>query len=241
LKQGVFVILFLIFVVVQSPWIFVLDRYLMPATIGIVIFIGLEIAGIRDMLLIQKNRWTPWLAITFSAFLLIFIIVNTIQIYNYGEGYVHQTRFIQYLYSDLAKSVPPNGIVLMNFLKGDSTAELVSETGIHLDLLYHRPDIQVGYLNLDNLPKGDFIIVGTFQIRAEYPRQAVEESIGKYRKDESLVLEDRYFVLTTPIELFKQVIKKLYKLVVLKMPFTSDGIYTFANPRDIWSRYYVGK
>lgn len=241
LYQGMFMLLFLLFVVVQSPWTFVLDRYIMPGTVGLVIFIGLEIAGIKKMLLMRKVRRVSWLAGAFTAFFLIFITVNTIQIYNYGRGFVHNTRFIQSLYSNLANEVPQNGKVLLNFLKGDSTIELVVQTGMQLDLLYHRPDIQVSYLSLDNLPKGSFIIVGTPQIRAEYPRDVVEKNIGSFRKDESLVQQDRFLVLTTPVELFKQVIKKVFQFVIYKKPLSSDGIYTFAVPQDYWYRYYVEK
>ena len=237
--QGMFMLLFLLFVAVQSPWVFVLDRYLMPATVGLVIFIGLEISGIREMLLMQKVRRVSLLAGIFVAFLFIFITLNTIQIYNYGEGFVHNTRFIQSLYSNLANEVPQNGKVLLNFLKGDSTIELVTQTGMQLNLLYHRPDIQVSYLSLDNLPKGSFIIIGTPQIREEYPRDMVEKSIGNFRKDESLVQKDKFLVVTTPVELFKQVAKKVFQLVIYKKPLSSDGIFTFATPRDYWYRYDV--
>jgi hypothetical protein len=241
LYQGMFMLLFLLFIVVQSPWAFVLDRYLMPATVGLVIFIGLEIAGVKEILLMQKVRRVSWLTGAFTAFLFIFITVNTIQIYNYARGFVHNTRFIQSLYSNLANEVPQNGVVLLNFLKGDSTIELVVQTGMQLDLLYHRPDIQVSYLNLDDLPKGRFIIVGTPLIREEYPRLVVEKSIGNYRKDETLVQKDKFLVLTTPIELFKQVIKKVFQFVIYKKPLSSDGIYTFATPRDFWYKYYIGE
>jgi hypothetical protein len=137
--------------------------------------------------------------------------------------------------------VPPNGTVLLNFLKGDSTVELVVETEMHLDMFYNRPDIQVAYLNLDSLPKGKFIIVGTPQIREEYSRQEIEKNIGSYREDESLVQQDKFLVLTTTTELFKQIIKKSYQFVIHKIPLTGDGIFTFSIQHDYWYKYYVGK
>jgi hypothetical protein len=239
LTQAMFIVLFLVFLAVQLPWEFVLDRYLMPATVGLVIFMGLEIAGIKEMLLMRKVSKVSWFAGAFVTFLFIFICVNMVHVYNYGGGFAHQTRFIQSLYKDLAKTVPPNGIVLLNFLKGDSTMELVAQTGIQLGLFYNRPDIRVEYLSLDNLPKENFIIVGTPQIREEYTRDTVEKSIGNYRKDDGAIQEGRFLVLTTATELFKQSIKKIYKLVNEKRPLTSDGIFTYYVPRDRWYKYYV--
>jgi hypothetical protein len=241
LLQAMFLILFLSFIAVQSPWEFVLYRYIMPASVGLVIFMGLEIAGIREMFLIKKIRLTPWLVAIFTVYFFTFIWMNMIHIYLSGELSAHQTSFIQSLYKDLANEVPPNGVVLLNFLKGDSTTELVAQTGMQLGLFYQRPDIQVSYLSLDNLPKEDFIIVGTPQIRAEYPREVVEKSIGKYRKDESLIQEDKFLVLTTPMGLFKQVTKKTYQFIIHKKPLTGDGIFTYYVSRDYWYKYYVGK
>lgn len=241
LNQGMFIILFLVFIAVQSPWEFVLNRYTMPATVGLVIFMGLEIAGIKDMLKIHKVRWVPWLAATFMIYLFTFICMNMMHVYLAGQLSVHQTSFIQSLYKDLAMEVPPNGIVLLNFLKGDSTMELVAETKMQLGLFYHRPDIQVSYLSLDNLPKEDFIIVGTPQIHEEYPLQVIEKNIGIYRKGESLVQGDRFLVLTTPMGLFKQVVKKSYQLIIQRQPLTGEGIFTFYVSQDYWYKYYVGK
>lgn len=241
LNQGMFLCLFLIFVAVQSPWVYVLDRYIMPATVGLVIFMGLEITGIKNMLEMQKFRLAFWLTTVFVIYLFSFVAVKMIHVYNYGQRFVHQTRFIQALYNDLAHEVPSDGTVLLNFLKGDSTSELVAQTKMQLDLLYHRPEVQVSYLDLDNLPKGNYIVVGTPTTKEEYPRQIVEKSIGNYRQDESLILEDKYLVLTTTTELFKQVIKKIYQLVIYKVPLSGDGIYTFSYSRDYWYKYYVGK
>jgi hypothetical protein len=241
LFQAMFIILFLLFIVVQTPWEFVLNRYAMPATIGLAIFMGLEIAGIKDMLKIFKIRWLFLLSIAFGIYFFTYIWMNMMHVYLSGQLQVHQTRYIQSLYQDLATNIQPNGIVLLNFLQGDSTSELVAQTKMQLDLFYNRPDIQVSYLNLDGLPKKSFMIVGTPQVREEYPLQVVEKRIGKYRKDESLIQGDRFLVLTTPMELIKQIIKKVYLLIIHKTPLTGEGIYTFYISRDYWYKYYVGK
>ena len=240
LIQTMFVIIFLVFIVVQSPWKFVLYRYIMPASVGLVIFIGLEIAGIKDMLGIKGRKFIPWLMTPFILYFFTFIWMNVVHIYLSGELSAHQTSFVQSLYKDLAKEVPQNGIVLMNFLKGDSTVELVAQTDLQLELLYDRADIQIEYLDLENLPNENFLIVGTPQIRQEYPRDVVEKNLINYRKDESQIQGDKFIVLTTPMELFKQTVKKFYQLIVNKIPLNGDGIYTFYISSDFWYKYYVG-
>jgi hypothetical protein len=136
----------------------------------------------------------------------------------------------------LAKEVPLNGVVLLNFLVGDSTSELVVQTDMQLDLVYKRPDINVGYLDINNLPKNNFMIVGTPTTREEYPLQLVEKSIGEHRKDESLILTDKYVVLTNTNEIFKQIVKK-----ILRNQLNWDGIYAYSIQRDYWYKYYVEK
>lgn len=241
LIQAMFAILFLIFIAVQSPWKFVLYRYIMPASVGLVIFMGMEIAGIKEMIKIKMVRLTPLLTIVFLGYLFIFIWMNIVHVYLSGELSAHQTSFIQSLYKDLAKEVPKDGLVLMNFLKGDSTMELVAQTDMQLGLFYNRSDIRVEYLSLDNLPKENFIIVGMPQIREEYTRQLVEENIVNYRKDESIIQGDKFLVLTTPMGLFKQIVKKSYQFIVHKEQLTGDGIFTFYISHDYWYKYYVGK
>lgn len=241
LIETMFVILFLIFIAVQSPWKFVLYRYLMPASMGLVIFMGMEIAGIKEMLKIKMIGSIPWLAIVLLGYLFVFIWMNMVHVYLSGELSAHQTSFIQSLYKDLAKEVPKNGLVLMNFLKGDSTTELVAQTDMQLGLFYNRSDVRVEYLSLDNLPKENFIIVGTPQIREEYPREVVEEKMVNYRRDESLVQGDKFLVLTTPMGLFKQVAKKSYQFIVHKIPLSGDGIFTYYISHDYWYKYYIGK
>lgn len=239
LNQGVFLAISLVFIVVQTPWAYPLERYLMPATLGLATFIGLEVCEIKKMVQFKKNKLLMLAFSLFGLYFFSFTAVEAIHIYNYGGGFAHQTRFIQLLYKDLADNVPLNGTVLFNFLKGDSTAELVVQTDMQLDLVYHRPDIRVDYLNLGNLPKGSFLIVGTPTTREEYTRQEVEKGIRIFRRDESLVLENRFIVLTTATEFFKQVAKKGYQFIINRKPFSGEGIVAFSNQRDYWYRYYV--
>jgi hypothetical protein len=242
LRQAMFLLMFFALIVVQSPWAYVLNRYVMPATIGLVIFMGMELIGIINYLVqTKKSKILPLLTAVFAIYLISFLWINTAHVFLSGQLSAHQTSFIQSLYKSLAKEVPANGVVLLNFREVDSTKELVIETGMHLDLLYNRSDIKVDYLDLNELPNADYIIVGTPQVPEQYTNEQIEKNVKNYRKDEGLAKNDKYLILTTPANLFKQIIKKTYKLVAHKTPFTSEGIYTYYISQDYWYRYYIGK
>jgi hypothetical protein len=213
----------------------------MPATVGLVIFMGLEIGGIINMLQLLKFRWNILVYVVLGVYIITFIWMNMAHAYLSGQLSSHQTRFIKSLNVTLAKDVPPNGLVLLNFIKGDSTVELVDEIGLHLKLFYHRPDIRVEYLDLKNLPNEKYKIVGTPQITEGYSQQLIEKSIGNYKENRSLVQRDEYLVLTTPINMFKQGAKKAYQFLFYKKPLTADGIYTFYICHDYWYTYDAGK
>lgn len=239
LTQLIFFILFIMFVLVQSPWEFVLNRYMMPATVGLVLFLGMEIAGILETLKALKFKFMSPFLIIFGIYIITFIWVNMAHTYLSGQLSAHETRFIKSLNQNLASEVPYNGVVLLNFLNGDSTMELVDEIKIHLRLFYSRPDIKVSYLDLGNLPKGEYIIVGTGKVRPEYPRETIEKNIAHYWVDESINKEDKFIILTTPVNLFKQVAKKTYNYILHKIPIDNDGIFAYYVSHDSWYKYYV--
>ena len=164
---------------------------------------------------------------------------NAIRIYRQGERVAFSTNFIQELFLYLSKSVPKDGVVLYNFLKGDSTQELIVGTDMHLDLFYNRSDIRVSYLDLKSLSNNQYVIVGTPMIREQYPKELIEKSIKNYKKEESIVYEKKFLIVTTPFNLIKQTIKKVMQFVVYRKPITSDGIYTYYISRDYWYKYYV--
>jgi hypothetical protein len=240
-EESIFLILAIALLVVQSPWIFVLSRYLMPITAGLAVFMGIELGQGIACLPKHKSLFWQLAFIIFVGYFAISSVGGIVKIYKQGERFVFTTNFIQELFSYLSKNVPKNGVVLYNFLKGDSTEELVVETGMHLQLLYNRPDITVSYLDLDSLPKVHYLVVGTPAIREQYPRELVEKSLRNYKKEEDIVHEKRFLVITTPYNLIKQVIKKTAQLIINKKPLNSDGIYTYYVLRDYWYKYDVNK
>ncbi len=239
IEEGIFLILPLLFIVVQSPWEFVLDRYLMPATAGLVIFLGIELAKISRFISTYHLNIRRIAGLMLISYFVVMVGGNAIRIYRQGERVAFTTNFIQELFFYLSKSVPKDGVVLYNFLKGDSTQELVVETGMHLDLFYNRSDIKVSYLDLKSLSNNQYVIVGTPMIREQYPRELIEKSIKNYRKEENIVYEEKFLIVTTPFNLIKQTIKKVVQFVVYRKPITPDGIYTYYISRDYWYKYYV--
>lgn len=239
INQGMFIALFLVFVLVQLPWKFLLDRYLMPATVGLVIFLGIELAEIIKLLQTYGSGTKRLAIFLFIAYFTMLIIGNSLDIYRQGQRFAFTTNFVQNLYSYLSQKVPPNGIVLLNFLKGDSTIELVYETNLQLALFYNRKDARAEYLDLEHLPDKPFTILGTPMIREQYSREMVEATIENYQKGADLVLADNLLVITDPINLFKQFVKKSIQLVFSKKPFTNDGIYTYYVLKDYWYQYDI--
>jgi hypothetical protein len=239
IKEGIFLILPLLFLVVQSPWEFIIDRYLMPATAGLVIFLGIELAMISKLISTYHLNIKRIAGLMLISYFVVMFGGNAIRIYRQGERTAYSTNFIQELFFYLSESVPKDGVVLYNFLKGDSTWELVVETDIHLDLFYNRPDIEVSYLDLKNISEEQYVIVGTPMIREQYSRELVEKSINNYKKEEDIVYEKKFLIVTTPFNLVKQSIKKVAQLVVYRKPITPDGIYTYYISRDYWYKYHV--
>jgi hypothetical protein len=239
IEEAIFLILPLLFLVVLSPWEFVLDRYLMPATAGLVIFLGVELAMINRLISTYHLNIRRIAGLMLISYFAVMFGGNAIRIYRQGERVAYTTNFIQELFFYLSESVPKDGVVLYNFLKGDSTWELVVETDIHLDLFYNRSDIEVSYLDLDNLSEKQHLIVGTPMIREQYSRELVEKSINNYKKGESIVYEKKFLIVTTPFNLVKQTIKKVAQFVVYRKPITPDGIYTYYISRDYWYKYRV--
>ncbi len=240
INQGMFLSIFIVFLLIQSPWQYVLERYLMPATVGLVIFLGIELHQL--VIFISKLNLRLYKILVY-CFVIAFICVtvdNTIAVYQWGKKMSFTTNFIQILYSDLAKNTPPNGTVLFNFIEGDSTIELVTETDLHLSLLYNRKDIQVDYLNLDKLPKSFFTIVGTPMIREKYSRNIIEKEIYNLKPEDNLIYkEENQLVITTPLNIIKQLVKKVFLYTIYRSPINGDGIYTYYLLKDYWYKYQI--
>jgi hypothetical protein len=127
-------------------------------------------------------------------------------------------------------------ILLMNMKQGDATIELVGETHTHLSEFWGREDIKTEYLNLQNLPKQNYVIVSSSQFPRGYPEEELR-SLFK-NKFTSIEKTSRKLIVTTPLELIKQTTKKLFNLIVYKKKFTTEGIYTYYYNYNNWYFYH---
>ena len=224
---------FLAFLGIQLPWKYALVRYMMPAGFFSILFSFIEIyrdiVVVRSYKLIKKYNKVVFVFLTvfsfyvFSLMALDLVLKTTSSVNNYSAF----KRMAGY---------PKDITLLMNLRKAESTVELVYETKLHLSEFWGREDIKVEYLTIDNLPTGKYIIVDTDQ----FPRAVTRETLDKTFNGKYTYLENNTsrLIITTPVELIKQTIKKSIFFVVYKKPFTSEGIYTHYYGYSSWYFYH---
>jgi hypothetical protein len=130
---------------------------------------------------------------------------------------------------------PTGTTILMNMEKGEGTIELVIETGIHLLEFWGRGDMKVEYLDFSSIPKGKFMVVDSDQFPREYSQEKLIQAFGE--KSESLSKTTKRLVLTTPVGVIKQTVKKLVGLLVYGKRFDPDGLYTYYYDYHNWDFY----
>ncbi len=238
LAELLFGVWFISFLAVQSPWTYTLQRYLLPATIGFFIFLGIELSQVAMFLQKRSKKIYKPTLIIFILFFTFYLSINLISVTNNGRLMAHNTANVQKMVAYLAKNSPPSGQIFLNFLNGEGTMEFIGETAIHLDLFYGRPDIKVAYLNLDSLPQPPYFIVSESNILPEYKEEEVEQKLNIKAPTEMKYYND-FPVITTPANLLKQVFKKTVRRIFNREEFTAEGIYTTYYLRDNWKIYAV--
>lgn len=220
---------FLIFLGIQLPWKYTLVRYLMPTGFFLITFSFIEIYQdfivIKNIKFIKKYKKilvTPLTLFCFYVFsLMAFDLVSkTVSTVNNYNAFKKMADY------------PKNVILLLNMKKTESTVELVYETKIHLSEFWDRGDIKVEYLDMQNLPSGKYVIVDSEQFLREVPR----DILNKKFNNKYVYLENNQerLIITTPVELIKQGVKKIMLLILYKKPLTSDGIYTYFHGHNSW-------
>lgn len=238
IQEVLFLVLLILYLIVQSPWEFALSRYLMPATIGLVIFMGIEFGQIVKYLSGMRPYIKQIVGMVFICYFVAFIGGNIVRVYMMGERFAYSSNFIQTLFTYLSKNVPKGGAVLYNFEKNDYTEEPIIQTGLLLKLLYNRPDIEVSYLDLGNMPHSPYFVIGTSIVKERYSRDLIEKSIKIFKKEPDIVREDKFLVLTTPYNLIKQGVIKILRSAINRKSLNSDGIYTYYIAKDYWYIYH---
>jgi len=232
LFEFLFFVGFLCFLFIQIPWKYALTRYLMPTIFFLTVFSFVEIY--QNLKLIYKfkivsNRTGMF---TFLAILLGFYVFS---IWGVDVVFKEMSGISTYDVFKKMASYPRNTVLLMNMKRGESTIELVDEIQIHLSEFWNRGDIKSQYLDLQNLPKNNYVIVDSDQ----FPRAYSQEELNSLYKNKytSINKTSRRPVITTSLEIIKQTLKKLANLVIYKKEFTTEGIYTYYYNYNNWSFY----
>ena len=229
LFEFIFFTAFLCFLIIQLPWAYALTRYLMPAIAFLTLFMFLEIyqdvqfmSGFKFIDKHKKIVASLFLIMVFYTFSLwgIDVVLKEISSISYEN-----------VFQEMSK-VPKNTTILMNMKEGESTMELVYETQIILNEFWYRQDIKSEYLDIDKLPEGNCIIIDSSQFPRKYFQEELVKEFGTYYflSEKS---SDR-LVLTTPLELIKQSIKKFISVVFHREKFNSDGLYTYYHSSSNW-------
>lgn len=236
LWQTFFGIWLLSFFIIQAPWVYVLTRYMLPATIGLFIFMGIEIFQIQKIL--RKTNYYSVLAIIFNIFLVLFFTLNLFNAFNYGRKSVYGTSQVQRMTSLIAESVPLNGKVYLNFLKGDGTVELVIETKMHLELFYNRPDISVNYFDINNLPLKPYYLISGTPAPLGFEEETIERVLNTKPLKE-IKSEEIIPLFATPSNMMKQILEKGMRFLVNREKFDFSSFYTPIYLKDYWRIYYA--
>lgn len=179
----IFFSLFVLLILVQIPWRFIMARYLPPALVGFAVILGLESSFfMRQGWKFLRGKNMVFSAVFFIPVILLlthFLPTNIREIRKmYSQvvpGENRRATVVEYL----AEKVPSDGRVFYNF--SDGFVEFYYEMGLHFKLFHNRPDVQVAYLFLDNgfkFKEGDVIVTGP-PYSQRYPWEKVKKLLDK--------------------------------------------------------------
>lgn len=236
-----FLMIFISYLAVQSPWIWVMERYMLPATIAATIFIGLELKRVLSILE-SKSKTVASLAMVILAIASIFYFSdNILRIITLGQRVSHGTRNLQEMFAYVSENIKDEGTVYLNFVENEGTYEPLREMDRHLDLFYNQSDIVVKYLGERNLDEAEYTIVSGPRLKPPYitDEDLKEENIaGSIEKIETT---SEIIIFTTPINVVKQLVKKVWALLLRREKITPDGIYTYHILKHHWIFYSVNQ
>ncbi len=232
-----FLILSLMFVAIQSPWAWVLDRYMLPSIVFGIIFVCLELNSI--LVFLDNQRKIKILAIIIgSIYLLQFGIVSIFKLNESITRQLHMTNNIYNMIKRISETTPNNGRLYLNFIDNDATYELLFETKIHLDLFFDRQDIVANYIEYKDV-NNDYIVLsgsplGNFPFTTDDKLSATK----RIKNMESYTSIDKFMVLNNPETIARQMVKKIIRLIRNGENVNSDGLYTDYLLKDNWRIYY---
>ena len=227
---------FFCFLVIQLPWKYALTRYLMPSIFFLTLFIFTEVYIVHRLLsrikLSRQYRQVFKYLLVFAG-IYISLIWGIVLIYKEAA---YSPLLSPGVFAKMA-GYPKNTTILMNMLEGEATIELVYETQAILSEFWGRSDLKVEYLDVQNLPKNNHVVVDSDQFLRKYPTETVDTL---YKSEfTSIQGVSRGLVMTTPLGLIKQSMKKLIDLILYGYRLNSNGLYTFYYNAINWDFYYL--
>lgn len=165
------IILAITFFIVQLPWNFAIDRYLLIVMFFLSIFFGIQFAKVIKILLIStKKDLIREIRLKFIAYICLigtWILVGAVVIYNlammitYANVVVQNSNnFNKPLMIYLANNLGKDGVVYFDTPVG-SALEMREETELHLRLFFNRKDVGVEYFQSSRsaeLKSGDILV-----------------------------------------------------------------------------------
>jgi len=224
---------FILFLTIQLPWKYALSRYLMPAVFSLIAFSFIEIYRDTKLLLnlsVFSKHKRLYEAMAISVGVYVFLI------WGFETILIEKATISYYKPFKKMSSLPRNTVLLINMKERESTIEFVTETRIHLSEFWGRDDIKVEYLDFNNLPVDDYVVVDSDQFQRAYSQE--ELNLKFYEEYTSIDDTSKRLIITTPIELIKQTVKKLFGLFLYKQKITGDGIFTYYYSHNNWYFYH---
>ncbi len=233
-----FLSLALLFVLVQAPWAWVLNRYLLPAVVMGSVFVGLEYYSIS-----QFFKKYIFLNKLFGIFVFISLFIFSLSSWlKINEQIIRQrqsTNNVFLMLKRLAEITPQNGRIYFNFVDNDATMEPLFESDLHFKLFFNRHDIAIDFI--ENKPKNEtdyLVISGTPLGSFPYFEESYFGEDKLVKKHEAYKNNNKFIVLSNFETVTKQIAKKLYQLVRNGKIIDGSGIYTDYLLKDTWSIYY---
>lgn len=218
---------FVSFLAVQLPWKFAVSRYLMPEVFFAIIFLSLEIKRIYINLFksdfFKKKRWfLPTLAtITFIFFLS----------WGYRLVVTEKSVISNYPVFEKMSKLPKNTTILLTITAG---GEYEEEIRTQLHEFWGRGDLDVGVLNLNQLPKNNYIVISSDSWTEKYEEselKAVAKNKEEYKSEETQLM------FVTPDELLRCGAKAIVPILISRKQTETCNLYFYNKVQNNWYFY----
>lgn len=222
---------FFFFFVIQLPWKYALERYLLPASAFLIVFLSMEIHTFLEFVASRvSKKWRLAVYLFFAAYLFYFVFLNLLSVFNRTRDHHLYTMAITDTMKYLAEHTSRNGEVYLDLEKGEHTMEYVVEVDLHLSEFYARGDVEVYYLEKDDLASSGMVVSSDIAAN-KYGLEELKEVIDQ--EPVEIKTSGEMIVLSTPLNIIKQTIKKVPSLLAGRWPGW-EGVYTTYYKEHVW-------